>query len=182
MVDGTGMCGGCRVSIDNKPKFVCVDGPEFDGHLVDYNNLMQRLKTYTSNGQDPRLQSVGKDSSCWKPPEDRAGTAHKPSVSMHATEGHAVIDQLAEGLSGPTTGAEKAGAKLDDHIVYSRFDIYTLNFNTFLNCINNKFPFVRRTQAGFTVSIAGNKLRKKREEMGSERLKGLIKSRVNFTG
>ena len=111
MVDGTGMCGGCRVSIDNKPKFVCVDGPEFDGHLVDYANLMQRLKTYTSNDQEPRLQSVGKDSSCWKPPEDRAGTVHKPSVSMHATEGHAVIDQLAEGLSGPATGAEKAGAK-----------------------------------------------------------------------
>jgi len=111
MVDGTGMCGGCRVSIDNKPKFVCVDGPEFDGHLVDYNNLMQRLKTYTSNGQDPRLQSVGKDSACWKPPEDRMGMVHKPAVSMYATEGHAVTDQLAEGLSGSSTGVEKPGAK-----------------------------------------------------------------------
>src|SRR3972149_1275594 len=111
MVDGTGMCGGCRVSIDNKPKFVCVDGPEFDGHQVDYDNLMQRLKTYTSNGKDPQLQSVGKDSPCWKPPEDRAGMVHKPAVSMHAAEGHAVIDQLAEGLSGSTTGTGKAGAK-----------------------------------------------------------------------
>ena len=111
MVDGTGMCGGCRVSIDSKPKFVCVDGPEFDGHLVDYDNLVQRLKTYASNGKDPSLQSVGKDSACWKPPEDRAGMVHKPAVSMHAAEGHAVIDQLAEGLSGSTTGTEKAGAK-----------------------------------------------------------------------
>lgn len=46
MVDGTGMCGGCRVTIDNKRKFACVDGPEFDGHKVDFNELMDRLKTY----------------------------------------------------------------------------------------------------------------------------------------
>ena len=111
MVDGTGMCGGCRVLIDNKPKFVCVDGPEFDGHLVDYSNLMQRLKTYTGNGKDSVLQSVSKDSSCWKPPEERVGTTHMPSVSMHATERHAVVEQLAEGLSGAVAGGEKAGAR-----------------------------------------------------------------------
>ncbi len=46
MVDGTGMCGGCRVNIDGKPKFVCVDGPEFDGHLVDFDNMMARLGAY----------------------------------------------------------------------------------------------------------------------------------------
>ncbi len=46
MVDGTGMCGGCRVNIDGKPKFVCVDGPEFDGHLVDFDNMMSRLGAY----------------------------------------------------------------------------------------------------------------------------------------
>ncbi|UJS19009.1 MAG: bifunctional dihydroorotate dehydrogenase B NAD binding subunit/NADPH-dependent glutamate synthase [Candidatus Jettenia sp.] len=111
MVDGTGMCGGCRVLIDNKPQFVCVDGPEFDGHQVNYDNLVQRLKTYTSNDGDPRVQNVSKDSSCWKPPEERSGTAHKVHASMHATEGHDVIDQLAEGLSGAGTGAEKTGAK-----------------------------------------------------------------------
>jgi NAD(P)H-flavin reductase len=42
MVDGTGMCGGCRVSVGGETKFACVDGPEFDGHLVDYDNLMLR--------------------------------------------------------------------------------------------------------------------------------------------
>ncbi|HEC89441.1 MAG: sulfide/dihydroorotate dehydrogenase-like FAD/NAD-binding protein [Thermoplasmata archaeon] len=42
MVDGTGMCGSCRVSVGGKTMFACVDGPEFDGHLVDYDNLMQR--------------------------------------------------------------------------------------------------------------------------------------------
>ncbi len=46
MVDGTGMCGGCRVSIGGENKFACVDGPEFDGHQVDYDELMQRLQAY----------------------------------------------------------------------------------------------------------------------------------------
>lgn len=46
MVDGTGMCGGCRVNVGNEVKFVCVDGPEFDGHLVDFDNMIQRLGAY----------------------------------------------------------------------------------------------------------------------------------------
>jgi ferredoxin/flavodoxin---NADP+ reductase len=46
MVDGTGMCGGCRVSVGGETKFVCVDGPEFDGHLVDFDAMMFRLKSY----------------------------------------------------------------------------------------------------------------------------------------
>jgi len=46
MIDGTGMCGGCRVTIGGKTKFACVDGPEFDGHQVDYDSLMRRLGAY----------------------------------------------------------------------------------------------------------------------------------------
>ncbi|MBU0498080.1 MAG: sulfide/dihydroorotate dehydrogenase-like FAD/NAD-binding protein [Candidatus Thermoplasmatota archaeon] len=46
MVDGTGMCGGCRVTIDGKIKFACVDGPEFDGHKVDFDNLMLRNRRF----------------------------------------------------------------------------------------------------------------------------------------
>ncbi len=46
MVDGTGMCGGCRVTIGGQTKFACVDGPEFDGHQVDYDELMTRLQAY----------------------------------------------------------------------------------------------------------------------------------------
>ena len=46
MVDGTGMCGGCRVTVGNETKFVCVDGPEFDGHLVDFDNMLKRLGAY----------------------------------------------------------------------------------------------------------------------------------------
>ena len=46
MVDGTGMCGGCRVTVGGQTLFACVDGPEFDGHLVDFDLLMDRLTTY----------------------------------------------------------------------------------------------------------------------------------------
>lgn len=46
MVDGTGMCGSCRVTVGGETKFVCVDGPEFDGHLVDFDNLIARNQRY----------------------------------------------------------------------------------------------------------------------------------------
>jgi ferredoxin--NADP+ reductase len=51
MVDGTGMCGGCRVLMDDGAQFVCVDGPEFDGHRVDWNNLLSRISFYRSEEQ-----------------------------------------------------------------------------------------------------------------------------------
>ncbi|MDY7027659.1 MAG: sulfide/dihydroorotate dehydrogenase-like FAD/NAD-binding protein [Spirochaetota bacterium] len=51
MVDGTGMCGGCRVSVGGQTKFVCVDGPEFDGHQVDFDNMMLRLGAYKDREQ-----------------------------------------------------------------------------------------------------------------------------------
>ncbi len=46
MIDGTGMCGGCRVNVDGKVRFACVDGPDFDGHKVDFNEVNIRNKTY----------------------------------------------------------------------------------------------------------------------------------------
>jgi ferredoxin--NADP+ reductase len=52
MIDGTGMCGGCRVTIGGKTKFVCVDGPEFDGHQVDWDNMLLRLGTYRGKEQE----------------------------------------------------------------------------------------------------------------------------------
>ena len=48
MIDGTGMCGGCRIEFDGRPKFVCVDGPEFDGHKVNFDLMMKRLNAYKS--------------------------------------------------------------------------------------------------------------------------------------
>ena len=46
MIDGTGMCGGCRLTVGGETKFACVDGPDFDGHLVDFDEAMQRGATY----------------------------------------------------------------------------------------------------------------------------------------
>jgi ferredoxin--NADP+ reductase len=52
MVDGTGMCGACRLSVDGETKFACVDGPEFDGHKVDFDQAMKRMTMYkTEEGQ-----------------------------------------------------------------------------------------------------------------------------------
>lgn len=52
MIDGTGMCGGCRVSVGGQTKFVCVDGPEFDGHQVDFDNMMTRLRAYKEKEEE----------------------------------------------------------------------------------------------------------------------------------
>jgi len=46
MIDGTGMCGGCRVTVGGEIKFACVDGPDFDGHLVDFDEAMRRQAMY----------------------------------------------------------------------------------------------------------------------------------------
>jgi len=62
MVDGTGMCGGCRVSVGGKIKFACVDGPEFDGHKVDYDELLLRLQAYVEdekNSYDAYMKEKG---------------------------------------------------------------------------------------------------------------------------
>ena len=47
MIDGTGMCGGCRLTVGGEMKFACVDGPEFDGHLIDFDEAMSRSRTYS---------------------------------------------------------------------------------------------------------------------------------------
>ena len=51
MIDGTGMCGGCRVSVGGKTKFVCVDGPEFDGHEVDWDQMLSRMGAFKPQEQ-----------------------------------------------------------------------------------------------------------------------------------
>jgi len=52
MVDGTGMCGGCRVEVDGQARFVCVDGPEFDGHKVNFDLMLKRMNAYKQQEQD----------------------------------------------------------------------------------------------------------------------------------
>ena len=57
MVDGTGMCGGCRVSVGGETKFVCVDGPEFDAHQVDFDNFILRLGAFKREESDHKCRS-----------------------------------------------------------------------------------------------------------------------------
>lgn len=54
MIDGTGMCGCCRVTVDGKVKFACVDGPDFDGHLVDFDEAIKRSKIYAEQERKAR--------------------------------------------------------------------------------------------------------------------------------
>lgn len=72
MVDGTGMCGACRVSIGGKTKFTCVDGPEFDGHLVDFDEAMRRQRMYKASEGGKQVSTH----SCH---------SHEPSQSVHTT-------------------------------------------------------------------------------------------------
>ncbi len=58
MIDGTGMCGGCRVKVDNETKFCCVDGPDFDGFKVDFDELLKRNSLYLKDEKDSLLFSI----------------------------------------------------------------------------------------------------------------------------
>lgn len=64
MVDGTGMCGGCRVAVGNENKFACVDGPEFDAHQVDFDNLMSRQRMYKRQEKDHSDHCEGGSCKC----------------------------------------------------------------------------------------------------------------------
>ncbi|HDI00017.1 MAG: sulfide/dihydroorotate dehydrogenase-like FAD/NAD-binding protein [Candidatus Latescibacterota bacterium] len=63
MVDGTGMCGACRVTVGGRTRFACVDGPEFDGHQVDFAELMQRLKMYVDMEREA-MEKYRKEEGC----------------------------------------------------------------------------------------------------------------------
>ena len=69
MIDGTGMCGACRVSVGNETKFACVDGPDFDAHQVDWDLLLSRRKAYLG----PETDSADRSASLWDRPGIPAG-------------------------------------------------------------------------------------------------------------
>ncbi len=60
MIDGTGMCGGCRLTVDGETKFACVDGPDFDGHLVDFDEAIRRSAMY----REEEKKAIVRDESC----------------------------------------------------------------------------------------------------------------------
>ena len=59
MIDGTGMCGGCRVTVGGEIKFACVDGPDFDGHQVDFDELMRRNSFYREQERSKECRLIG---------------------------------------------------------------------------------------------------------------------------
>ncbi len=61
MIDGTGMCGGCRLTVGGETKFACVDGPEFDGHLVDFDEAMERGAMYKKFERDENCRLLGRE-------------------------------------------------------------------------------------------------------------------------
>ncbi len=82
MVDGTGMCGACRVTVDGKTRFVCVDGPEFDGHKVDWDGMMKRMGAF----KDIEKEEMKKlEESVAAAPKAAAGNA-KPAAAAKAME------------------------------------------------------------------------------------------------
>jgi NAD(P)H-flavin reductase len=83
MVDGTGMCGGCRVKIGDEIKFACVDGPDFDGHKVDFADLMMRLKRYADE-EKAALDRWSENCRMMKltPPVLKAGEKGEPGMAL----------------------------------------------------------------------------------------------------
>ena len=61
MVDGTGMCGGCRINVGGKVKYACVDGPEFDAHEIDWAEAMNRLGAYKAKEREQACKLVGEN-------------------------------------------------------------------------------------------------------------------------
>jgi NAD(P)H-flavin reductase len=83
MVDGTGMCGGCRVKIGETVKFACVDGPDFDGHLVDFDDLMARLTRY----REAEKQALERwNESCRMPRPEAPGAEEPVAADMPSTD------------------------------------------------------------------------------------------------
>jgi glutamate synthase (NADPH/NADH) small chain len=84
MVDGTGMCGACRVTVGGKTKFVCVDGPEFDAHAVDWNEMLSRMKSYRAE-ESAAMEEYKKGEN----PTGAAGPTAKRSYSANGLTGEA---------------------------------------------------------------------------------------------
>jgi len=83
MVDGTGMCGGCRVKIGETVKFACVDGPDFDGHLVDFDDLMARLTRY----REAEKQALERWNESCRMPRPEASVPDEPvAADMPSTD------------------------------------------------------------------------------------------------
>lgn len=91
MVDGTGMCGACRLSIGGKTKFVCVDGPEFDGHQVDWDEMFKRMGTFSALEKEA-MQKFEEHLQTVNP--DKKAVQKKAEITMDVTPTTETIDEL----------------------------------------------------------------------------------------
>lgn len=94
MVDGTGMCGACRITVGGKTKFVCVDGPEFDGHEVDFDEMFKRMGAFKAE----ELEEMKKLEQSISSPTSQSSSTSKPSetISINPEDGIASIDELLD--------------------------------------------------------------------------------------
>ena len=86
MVDGTGMCGACRISVGGKTRFVCVDGPEFDGHEVDFDEMLKRMGAFKEEEAEKPASPCKEKSSCEKKKGEEAIPAAAPAVALTPRE------------------------------------------------------------------------------------------------
>ena len=94
MVDGKGMCGACRITVGGKTKFVCVDGPEFDGHEVDFDEMFKRMGAFKAE----ELEEMKKLEQSVSGPTSQPSSTSKPSetISINPEDGIASIDELLD--------------------------------------------------------------------------------------
>jgi len=98
MVDGTGMCGACRVTVGGKTRFVCVEGPEFDAHAVDFDELLSRLKSYKP--EEAAANELYKESQRQLTGKERAAIERvKMPELAPETRIHSLRDEVNQGLS-----------------------------------------------------------------------------------
>ena len=97
MVDGTGMCGACRISVGGKTKFVCVDGPEFDGHQVDFNEMLQRAGAFKPEEAEAlaAYQAALEGKTCTCAPE-KASTKHMDAPSAEGQDTTTPLSELLD--------------------------------------------------------------------------------------
>ena len=92
MVDGTGMCGACRITVGGKTKFVCVDGPEFDGHQVDFDEMLKRMGAF----KDIEVQEMEKPEHTHPVLSENSECSENPECSDNATSAPVDIDRNSE--------------------------------------------------------------------------------------
>ncbi|MCR4921140.1 MAG: bifunctional dihydroorotate dehydrogenase B NAD binding subunit/NADPH-dependent glutamate synthase [Bacteroidaceae bacterium] len=99
MVDGTGMCGACRVSVGGKMRFVCVDGPEFDGHQVDFDEMLRRAGAFKAEEAEAfekwHSQSLPREEASSQPQTPGKASAATPPSSAEGQEGESLTDRNA---------------------------------------------------------------------------------------